>query len=136
MLLRPNRPTRPVAALLAVLAVAVLVVVSIAGCAPAATTPPTIPADAIKLSASNLTFSTDALSAPAGKPFTIALDILESAAHNVAIYTDDTYATLVYRDDPRTGPGTFLFNVPALQAGTYAFKCEVHPSMKGTLTAG
>jgi plastocyanin len=27
-------------------------------------------------------------------------------------------------------------NVPALAAGTYEFWCEIHPDMKGTLTAG
>jgi plastocyanin len=115
---------------------AMLLLAAIAGCSPAATTSPPIPADAIHLSAQNLQFSTDSLAVPAGKPFTIALDILESAAHNVAIYTDDSYATVVYREDPKTGPGTFLFNVPALAAGTYAFRCDVHPAMKGTLTAG
>jgi plastocyanin len=114
---------------------AMLLVAAIAGCAPAATPPP-IPADAIHLSAQNLQFSTDSLAVPAGKPFTIALDILESAAHNVAVYTDDSFSTLVSKQDPQTGPGTFLFEFPALQAGTYAFRCEVHPQMKGTITAG
>lgn len=27
-----------------------------------------------------------------------------------------------------------LYNVPALAAGTYTFKCAVHPGMSGTLT--
>ncbi len=27
------------------------------------------------------------------------------------------------------------YQVPALAAGTYTFVCEVHPDMKGTITA-
>ena len=27
------------------------------------------------------------------------------------------------------------YQVPALAAGTYTFLCEVHPDMKGTITA-
>jgi plastocyanin len=131
MRVRPRRLARSLAALLAT-----LVLVSMAACSSAATAPPSIPADAIKLSARDLAFSTDKLVVPAGKPFTISLDILESASHNVAIYTDDSFSNLVYKEDARNGPGTFLFNVPALAAGTYAFRCEIHTNMKGTLTAG
>ena len=118
---------RPIAQLLLAL---VLV-----GCSSTATAPPSVPADAIALSTSNLTFSTSELSVPADRPFTIVLDILESAAHDVTIYKDDSWSSLVYKEDARTGPGTFVFNVPALAAGTYAFRCEIHPTMIGTVTA-
>jgi plastocyanin len=119
---------RPIAQLLLALV--------LAGCSSTATAPPSVPADAITLSTSNLTFSTSELSVPADRPFTIVLDILESAAHDVTIYKDDSWTSLVYREDARTGPGTFVFNVPALAAGTYAFRCEIHPTtMIGTVTA-
>jgi plastocyanin len=119
---------RPIAQLLLAL---VLV-----GCSSTATAPPSVPADAITLSTSNLTFSTSELSVPADRPFTIVLDILESAAHDVTIYRDDSWSSLVYKADARTGPGTFVFNVPALAAGTYAFRCEIHPTtMIGVVTA-
>jgi len=32
-----------------------------------------------------------------------------------------------------TGPGAPVFDVPALEAGTYVFLCPVHPNMTGTL---
>jgi plastocyanin len=113
-----------------------LLALLLAGCSTAATAPPSIPADAIALSSSNLTFSTSELEVPADKPFTIVLDILESAAHDVTIYRDDSWTSVVYKADAKTGPGTFLFNVPALAAGTYAFRCEIHPTtMIGTVTA-
>jgi len=119
---------RPIAQLLLALV--------LAGCSSTATAPPSVPADAITLSTSNLTFSTSELSVPAERPFTIVLDILESAAHDVTIYRDDSWSSLVYKEDARTGPGTFVFNVPALAAGTYAFRCEIHPTtMIGVVTA-
>lgn len=119
---------RPIAAL--------VLAATLAGCSSAATAPPSIPADAIHMSSQNLQFSTSELQVPAGKPFTIVLDILESASHNVEIYRDNTWSSLMYKEAPRAGPGTFLFNVPALGTGTYAFRCEVHPNMTGTVTAG
>jgi plastocyanin len=113
-----------------------LLALILTGCSSAATPLPSIQADAIELSTANLTFSKSELEVPADKPFTIVLDILESAAHDVTIYKDDSWTSLVYREDARTGPGTFVFNVPALAAGTYAFRCEIHPTtMIGTVTA-
>ena len=113
-----------------------LIALVLAGCSSTATAPPSVPADAIALSTSNLMFSTSELSVPADRPFTIVLDILESAAHDVTIYKDDSWSSLVYKEDARTGPGTFVFNVPALAAGTYAFRCEIHPTtMIGVVTA-
>ena len=81
-------------------------------------------------------FSTDTLSAPADEPFQIAFDNQEGAPHNVAIYRDSSAAEKLFGEDPFSGPAVVVYDVPALAAGTYFFRCDVHPDMSGELTAG
>jgi plastocyanin len=35
-----------------------------------------------------------------------------------------------------SGPSARLYAVPALPAGTYQFRCDVHQQMTGTIVAG
>lgn len=90
----------------------------------------------LKLTATNILFDTDALSAPAGTPFTVFFDNMDPGIpHNFSIYTDDTATTALFTGDMITGPDTITYEIPALDAGTYFFRCDVHPTtMIGTLT--
>jgi plastocyanin len=88
--------------------------------------------DAVLISSKDLKFSTSTLSAPANKPFQIVYDNQEGAPHNVAIY-DSSFSTKVFGEDPFGGPKQVVYNVKALAPGTYGFRCDVHPDMKGTL---
>lgn len=97
---------------------------------------PSIDPNALRVSANNLAFSTDALSAPADEPFQIAFDNQEGAPHNVAIYRDSSAAEKLFDEDPFSGPAVVVYDVPALAAGTYFFRCDVHPEMSGELTVG
>jgi plastocyanin len=97
---------------------------------------PSIDPNAVRISANNLAFSTSTLTAPAGKPFQIAFDNQESAPHNVAIYKDSSAAEKVFGSDPFSGPASVVYEVPALEPGTYFFRCDVHPEMSGQLTVG
>ena len=108
----------------------------LAACSGPATPPPSVPADAIRISADRLAFSTDHLEVPAGESFTIALDNRESAPHNVTIFADDSWSNALFREQAVSGPRIAVYAVPALGAGSYAFRCDVHPMMKGTVTAG
>ena len=90
--------------------------------------------NAVHISAKDLKFSTSELSAPAGKAFSIAFDNQESAPHNVAIYKDTSATTKLFAEDPFGGPKTVTYQVGALTAGTYYFRCDVHTAMNGTLT--
>ncbi|HVL88776.1 MAG TPA: cupredoxin domain-containing protein [Actinomycetota bacterium] len=75
------------------------------------------------------------VSAPAGVEFSIVFENRESGVpHNVAIYTDDTAKTSVVVGELFPGPATRVMRVPALDAGTYFFRCDVHPrDMTGRL---
>jgi plastocyanin len=89
--------------------------------------------DAIQITAMDLRFSTATISAAANKPFQIAFDNHDGAPHNVAIY-DGSFSTKVFGEDPFGGPKQVVYSVKALAPGTYGFRCDVHPDMKGTLT--
>lgn len=91
----------------------------------------------LTISASNLTYSTDRLEAPAGVPSTLVFDNKDAGVpHNVAVFTDKAYADSVFSGEIITGPDTVDYQLPALDAGTYYFKCEVHPTMQGELVVG
>jgi mono/diheme cytochrome c family protein/plastocyanin len=98
-----------------------------ASSAPAGTT--------INESALNIAFEVGALTAPADAPFTIAFDNKDAGIpHNIEIL--DPSGATVFKGDIVTGPAQVNYNVPALKAGDYTFKCTVHPNMTGTLKVG
>lgn len=88
---------------------------------------------ALAVTARGTAFDTDCLAAPAGREFTIALDNRDTLTHNLVILPSHTADDVLFRGDIFQGPKTTEYKVPALEAGKYAFHCEVHPSrMKGT----
>jgi plastocyanin len=89
----------------------------------------------VELSAKDLSFSTDQLSVPAGKPFKLAFDNKDSVPHNVAVYKQETDASPVFVRPFFIGPKKMTWDVPPIQEGSYIFRCQVHPTMKGTLVA-
>ncbi len=92
----------------------------------------TAPAGAILVTAKDIKFTTASITAPAGEAFQIFLDNQDSAPHNVAI--KDGSGTVAFKGELVTSTQA-AYDVAALAAGTYEFYCEVHPEMKGTLTA-
>ena len=87
----------------------------------------------LTISANNLEFDTDTLTAPAGEAFTIEFTNGEAAPHNVAIYTDESRSETLFRGDVISGPdNTVTYDVGELEAGEYYFQCDVHPEMNGT----
>ena len=99
-------------------------------CAPAGTT--------LHVAAKNTAFDTKCLAAPASQPFVIDFDNQDvGVPHNVAVYTDQSATKLLggatSDTDTITGPATTSYHLNALPAGTYFFRCDVHPSaMFGT----
>jgi nitrite reductase (NO-forming) len=88
----------------------------------------------LSLVAMNTAFDTDCLAAPAGEPFTIDFQNKDPGVpHNVSIYTDPTATTALFTGEVVSGPASTTYEVPALKAGTYFFRCDVHPTtMTGT----
>lgn len=95
---------------------------------PADPNAPVIVADALRFTAAEV-------SVPAGKPFRLTFENREGPPHNVAIYTDASASQVVYQGEIFSGPATKVYDVPALDAGSYFFRCDVHPDMKGALVA-
>lgn len=89
---------------------------------------------ALSISAQAVHYSTSCLAAPAGKPFTIAFHNQDSGVpHNVAIFNSPAATKVLFTGQIVTGPTTAAYHVPALPAGTYYFRCDVHPTaMHGT----
>ena len=106
--------------------------------APAPSTPAGSPgagAGAITISAKDLKFSTDTLAVPADEAFDLTFDNQEGAPHNVAIYSDPSASVKIFVGEIFTGPAAKTATVQAMPAGSYFFRCDIHPDMKGTVTA-
>lgn len=82
--------------------------------------------------AKDIKFATTSVAVSAGSAFTIAFDNQDGAPHNIVI--DDASGAEVFKGEVVSSKKVD-YAVPALAAGTYSFKCEVHPDMKGTITA-
>lgn len=117
---------------------AVLAACSGTSAAPATGSPvaPSTPAgDTVSITARDLEFGQSEVTVPAETPFDLVFDNQEGAPHNVAIYSDSTASTKVSVGDIFSGPAQKTQSVPALAAGTYFFRCDVHPDMQGSIVA-
>lgn len=105
-----------------------------AGATPAPTCEPD--GTELRIVAEDVAFDTNCLAAPADTPFTIELEDRdgEKAPHNLSIAADPQWTEVLFEGDLVTGPTTVTYDVPALPAGTYLFRCDVHPipAMSGT----
>jgi plastocyanin len=90
-----------------------------APCSPTGTT--------VAVSGHDFGFDPQCLAAPANTPFRIEFHDTQGT-HNVAIYTDNAASTALFKGDLVTGPRDVTYRVPALRAGTYFFRCDVHPT--------
>jgi cytochrome c oxidase subunit 2 len=92
------------------------------------------PTVSLTLTARNLAFDKQSLEAPAGQAFDIEFENADTGTmHNFSIYTDDSATKSLYTGQLFSS-GTQTENVPALEAGTYFFRCDVHPTtMTGDL---
>jgi plastocyanin len=95
----------------------------------AAVPTPSAPGETVlQLRAANLLFDKRTLSATANSPVTIQFDNADARVlHNFALYNNSSATQKIFGGDLTTGPivTTYKFTAPA--AGTYFFRCDVHP---------
>jgi len=91
---------------------------------------------AVQISAMGIAFEQSEVNVPAGEPFQIEFSNNDPGTpHNVAIHRDTASGEEVFGGEIFSGVETRTYDVPALDAGAYAFVCTVHPTMVGTMTA-
>ena len=92
---------------------------------------------AVTVSAKGLAFSTKLIDLPDGQPSQITFQNQDAGTtHNIGIYSDAGYTQEVFRGSDVVGPATQTYSVPALQAGAYYFRCDIHPTMVGKVQVG
>jgi plastocyanin len=108
----------------------------VAACSGATAAPPTATASVDPntpvVTAKDLKFVETQVTVKADSAFDLVLDNREAPPHNIQI-SDATGAKVFTGEIVSNSRVTY--EVPALAAGTYTFICEVHPDMKGTLSA-
>ena len=91
-------------------------------------------AGGVQVVARNTAFDTDELDLPADTPTTITVDNQDPAPHNLSIYEDDSASgEPLFTFEPFTGPASRTFDVEPIPEGEYYFRCDVHPTMEGTV---
>lgn len=90
----------------------------------------------ITVHAKNISFDTQCIQVPASGTTKIAFDNQDAGIpHNIEIYTNSSAAQRLAGasgpSDVITGPMSTTYSISGLSAGTYFFKCDVHPQMNG-----
>jgi plastocyanin len=141
------------------LTVALLSAAFVAGCtdasagwtylpAPSVTPPPSSEASAeasgpagsanpnlVMISALAVKYEQTDVTAPADTPFQVQFENKDPGTpHNVSLHLGDVNGAELFKGEIFNGVATRVYDVPALDAGAYAFVCTVHPTMIGTLT--
>lgn len=89
----------------------------------------------VQLVARDISFDKGEITLAAGGEATIELDNQDQGLpHNFAMYEDDSAEKAIFQGDIIEGPDTAEYSFTAPDAGTYFFRCDVHPTeMIGTV---
>jgi plastocyanin len=88
----------------------------------------------VVISAVDIKYEQDTLTAPAGTPFQIQFENKDAGVpHNVSLHTGGSTGAEIFKGTIFNGVETRTYDIAALSAGAYAFVCSVHPTMIGTL---
>ena len=92
---------------------------------------PTPPPGAIILDARDRQFSTATINGVANTPTIVYFTNYDELNHGLVIYRNASLDLELFRGDVFTGPGTIVYEIPALPADEYYFADAVYPSMHG-----
>ncbi len=92
----------------------------------------------VPLVAQGIAFDTTEITLVAGEDATVALDNLDTAPHNFAIYANaadgQSFTDPIFDGPDLSGGESTEYTFPAPEAGEYYFQCDLHPgSMNGKL---
>ena len=88
----------------------------------------------LTIAASGLVFDVTELVGPADEATTLEFDNQDAGIpHNVSIIDA---GTPLFTGEIFNGPAAMVYDLPPIPAGTYDFRCDVHPNMAGTYVAG
>lgn len=90
--------------------------------------------EALVVGADNLAFDVEEIELHPDSEVTISFQNNEAQPHNIAIYTDEDASEEIFVGDIVTGPITVEYHFTSPEPGTYFFRCDVHPNMRGTVT--
>lgn len=103
----------------------------------AVTSPPpsAVAAADVRVAAADNRFDPATINLPADQAASLLFENRDGEDHNVAIYRDATASSELFRGDTINATWV-MYEVPALPAGTWFFRCDVHPDMTGSVVAG
>jgi plastocyanin len=91
------------------------------------------PSANLMIRAKSLKFDKKTLVAPPATNVTVTFENAESAIHNFAVYTDKSAKEKIFVGENFVGPKTVQHQLTTPAAGSYYFRCDVHPdTMTGT----
>ncbi len=90
----------------------------------------------VRIEAKGSVFLTKTVAGSAGRAFSIRFRNADAGVlHNVSLYTNASATDDIFKGKIFAGPATEIYSINALEAGSYFFRCDVHPTtMTGTLT--
>jgi len=89
----------------------------------------------VKVAAQGIQFLNKELTVKADVPADIIFDNKDKGiVHNVAVASDADFTQRVFTGDVIPGVKTIDYKFRAPEAGTYFFRCDIHPNMQGKLT--
>lgn len=90
--------------------------------------------DDVEIAALGIKFDKDLLEFPADEAVKLAFTNSDAGIpHNVSIYPDETSPEGLFVGEIFSGVATKTYEIDPIAAGTYFFKCDVHPDMKGSV---
>ncbi|MEW6154953.1 MAG: cupredoxin domain-containing protein [Actinomycetota bacterium] len=90
--------------------------------------------DPIRVSSIDIAFDTEEITLPANEEVVISYDNKDSVPHNIAIYRNPEFSGLAIFQGAVITSSRIDYRFTAPAAGTYWFRCDIHPLMQGVVT--